>query len=275
MQIKPEHFIKPYDGTGSWPEWIRKFKRVADQVKWETDVDRCENLTLFLEGSPLLIVERMPADKRKSFEAICTRLSSAFMPSPTVAHAALTARRWNKSESVEVLYYDIVDLWKNSAGLSGKEVDESTEFTVALPFFLAAIPPSIAAQIRTNSTAMSGVDGLFFNARSLLNAHAEVETAAEVVGAFGNHRKNGQRSNSRANGGTKRCYRCGDVGHMSTNCWSPVGVCYTCKKPGHNSQQCRSKKGKPTTAGNQDNSARPKNALQGKSDYWSDLPTHQ
>ena len=273
MQLKLDSLLRTYDGSTKWVDWIEKFEIVAKHYKWENDDDRCEMLVLFMDGNAARIVKQMPDDKRRSYEAICTRLAAAFMPSPVEAHSKLISRRYRKNETVEELYYELVELWKATVpGASKGSITENMQLAVILPYFLAALPTQVAVQIRMNPSALAEADRLLECARTLMSVHTEGENP---MGAFGRSRG---RENQR-NTPTKDkmvCRRCGDTGHIAAKCWSPEPVCYGCKQPGHQRGQCPKRDhSERRDSGNTSTNGKAKNALQGRSVSWSDLPTTQ
>ena len=271
-----DNLVKPFDGKGiRWSDWIRKFQVVAKNLKWEHEEDRCDYLLLFLEGDALRIVEQMPVDARKDFQAICTRLNDAFMPSPTEAHQQLIRRRLQEGESVEGLFYGLADLWRLSLGLGGSEIPEEIALKAVLPFFLSALPPMVTAQLRMGA-GWDNVDGLLRQARTLMSVFSENHNAINI-GAFGHRQgksrdQGGHRSGKDRDHGSKMCYRCGDKGHGAKECWSSVSVCYWCKRGGHVADKCEEKRagkpraeGKPAVGGS-------KNVLGKSVVSWPDLP---
>lgn len=273
MQLKLDNLIKPYDGSSKWVDWIEKFEIVSKHFKWEDDTNRCEMLVLLLDGNAAKIVKQMPDDKRRSYEAICNRLASAFMPSPVEAHSKLVSRRYRKNETVEELYYDLVELWK-AAVLPGCKggIKDDTQLAVILPYFLAALPVQVSVQIRMNPTALSDADRLLECARTLMSVHVEMD---HPIGAFRQTRGAGNSRNS-PNRDKIICRRCGDTGHIAARCWSKEPVCYGCKQPGHQRGACPKKdnSGKGETGSTQQ-AGKAKNALLGRSVDWSDLPNYQ
>jgi hypothetical protein len=207
----------------------------------------------------------MPVDKQKSFSAICERLYNAFMPSSTEAHMKLINRRYIRGESVEELYYDIIELWRVSTSQLNRNLDEQTEFLAVLSFFLAAVPSAVSAQLRMNREAMASPDSLLSASRALLAVQSESDVIAAIRGT--GFRREGKGKENMFSGS---CHRCGDKGHVAADCWSQESVCYWCKVSGHVTSNCPAKRsGKPRKFGN----GMPKNALAGKSAaVWSDLP---
>jgi len=277
MQIKVDHLVKTYDGSTSWGDWIERFEIVADFSKWEKDDDRLKMLTLLMDGNAAKIVKQMPDDKRKSYEAVCNRLASAFMPSATEAHLKLTNRKLRTGESVEELFYELKELWLISLQKSKELVAESIQFAAVTPYFLSALPTSVSAQLRLNPATLSDANTLLAAARTLMSIQTQVESTA-AIGAFGNRNKPRNRGNKGGYSGNARanCKRCGDKDHSLDECWSQVAVCYLCKQPGHIASRCTQGSGNnpgrdfpPQAPG------RAKNALKGRSAGWSDLPTAQ
>jgi hypothetical protein len=278
-----DNLIKPFDGRGGrWADWLRKFEIVAKGVKWEKDEAKCDHLSLFLEGDALRIFEQLPEASRKDFKQVCKRLNEAFMPSPTEAHQQLIKRGMQEGESVEGLFYGLVDLWKLSLGSGAVVIPNEVAVQAVLPFFLAALPPMVTAQLRMVQVG-SDVDELLSRARSLMSIFGE----GAVVGAL-THRgtpHGGQNKHPKYGRGrdasSKNCYRCGDRSHEAKDCWSPVAVCYWCKRPGHVTDRCNDKQaGKPRMegkpSGGSNGTPGSKNALAGKSAVsWSDLPGGQ
>jgi hypothetical protein len=274
MSIRVDSLLKPFDGrSGKWSEWIRKFEIVAKSVKWETDEAKCNHLSLFLEGDALRIWEQLPDGTKKDFSKTCKRFSDAFMPSPTEAHQQLIRRGLQEGESVEGLFYALADLWKLSLGSGASTIPENVALQAVLPFFLAALPPMVTAQLRMMGVD-SNVNDLLGHARSLMSIYSE----GAIVGAIpfrGNHNKGTGRNRDSPN---KVCYRCGDRTHQAKDCWASGPVCYWCKRSGHITDRCKDKQaGKPRVegrpAGINSGSQGSKNALAGKSAAsWSDLP---
>jgi hypothetical protein len=250
---------------------------VSQFSKWEEDNDRLKMLTLLLDGNAAKIVKQMPDDKRKSYQAVCDRLSSAFMPSPTEAHLKLTNRKLRTGESVEELFYELKELWLTSLQKSKESVEESIQFAAVTPYFLSALPTSVSAQLRLNPSTLSEANTLLAAARTLMSIHTQVE-ATSAIGAFGNRNKPRNRGHKGGYSGNARvnCKRCGDKDHSVNDCWSQVPVCYLCKQPGHISSRCTRNGGNnPAKDFPSQAPERAKNALKGRSAGWSDLPTAQ
>jgi len=277
MQIKVDHLVKIYDGSTSWVDWIERFDIVSQFSKWKEDNDRLKMLTLLLDGNAAKIVKQMPDDKRKSYQAVCDRLASAFMPSPTEAHLKLTNRKLRTGESVEELFYELNELWLTSLQRSRESVGESIQFAAVTPYFLSALPTSVSAQLRLNPSTLSDANTLLAAARTLISIQAQVDIAT-TVGAFGNRNKPRNRGTRGGHSGHPRvsCKRCGATDHSVSECWSQVPVCYLCKQPGHLSSRCnRSGGNNPGRDFPPQAPGRAKNTLKGRSAGWSDLPTEQ
>mmetsp|Transcript_16715 Transcript_16715/g.28511 ORF Transcript_16715/g.28511 Transcript_16715/m.28511 type:complete len:135 (+) Transcript_16715:140-544(+) len=83
------------------------------------------------------------------------------------------------------------------------------------------------------------------NCPSKAPSENETQLASGGGGGGGCSENGGGKKKSNRKGGldSKRCFNCGQNGHLSEDCVVPVGntACYICKQEGHKSSDCPSK----------------------------------
>ena len=137
---------------------------------------------MFLEGTALGIAQQLPEASRRRVDEIAKRLSLAFAPSAAESHHQLVHRKLCKGESVEELYYDICMLWKQATDQPA-DMTEEVVLRSVLPFFLDALPSSIANQLNIKPSWMLKVDEVFATARVFVS-ELNIEQAKIVGAAF-------------------------------------------------------------------------------------------
>lgn len=260
MSIKLDSLIKSFDGSINWSDWLTKFKVVCIHNQWDTDAQKSRFMVMLLEGTPLRIVQLIPEEKR-TFEAMSRKLSAAYGIDKGEAHRKLVARKYIKGEAPENLYYELIDLWMTSTDTTSPS--EADQFRAVLPFFLEALPRTVAELLRMNGSTASA-ESLMEDARGLLARHVDEDRTDEggKIGAFqprgpfqGQYR--GQQQSSHRNTapvgqgyGLSHCPRCGDRQHKVEHCPYTTDVCHWCRKTNHRYRDCRSRlAGKPRAVG--------------------------
>ncbi len=244
MKLKLDAFLKPYPGDGrmTFATWYDRFKTICQYQGWETEEERARYMVLLLDGAALQIAEQMPYEVKENSQEIAKRLLVAFAPSAQEAHSQLISRKWRAGESVELLYYELVQLWKqatraavedfgrvkvSSDGEKGSweeqlKQKEELQLKLVIPFFLHSLPTAIATQLVVKMEDLSTVDKLLTLTRTLVAGEKEL-----VVGAVNKPPM-------------------GRVPRVSFTPFTPKKLCYRCQKPGHYARDCQVK---PVRAG--------------------------
>jgi hypothetical protein len=227
MSLKLDSVLNKYDGREPWTHWFEKFVTVAEFMGW-TDVDRLRYLVLYLDGVPARIYRNLK-QKDRTLEVVNKKFLDTFAPGPLEAHSKLIGRRIRSNESVEELWYELVELWKIQTQQTLTDVEDEVEFKSVLPFFMAALPESISTQLKM-AEADKELSLLLTKARTLVGIQQASDAFA--IGAV----------NTRGNSGKAKkkykCFRCGELNHMVERCPYTTSVCFTCKQPNHRSADC-------------------------------------
>lgn len=235
MSLKIDNILKPYNGSEPWMDWFERFSTICDFNKWETEKEKARYLLVLLEGPAKRIVQQMAVTDKESISQISKRLGRAFALSPAEAHDKLCSRRIKSSETVDELYYDIIYLWRLAADIYEEDIDIPMQEKCIMPFFLKALPSSVATTLRLADPKSLSVDTFLSKARTLVASHKE----AEVVGSFRRGSPNPQTSYPTNRNRKSRCNKCGDRNHTTDQCQKPGPVCFKCQQPGHISVECR------------------------------------
>jgi len=233
MSLKLDNVLRPFDGREPWLFWLEKFSTVAEFFEW-TESQEIKYLALYLDKVPSRIYQQIPPEER-TMALISKKFTQAFMPSPVVAHSMLQTRKLRDGESCEELWYELVELFRQSTGQSSRNTSgdkgaEDMEFCAVVPYFLSALPVTIATQLRLVN-AEADLSILLTKTRCLLS----IVEATKVVGAMGTNITPKGRKTGKAK--SIKCFNCGES-HVRDKCPYPTAVCFTCKQAGHRAAEC-------------------------------------
>ncbi len=98
----------PYNGDGSWEDYLVKFELLSKINKWDDNTKALE-LATSLEGQALQVLTELQPQQRESYSAIVAALTARFDPSNVTElyRAKLKDRVRGKHEALPVLAHDI------------------------------------------------------------------------------------------------------------------------------------------------------------------------
>ena len=222
--------IDTYDGTGDVVEWYTQASLLCEY----RGVSVAEVLPLRLKGGAFAVWSQLPAKDRRSVDALRDSLYTAFGMDDYAAHAAFMARTLQPGESVDVYLASL----RRYADLFGGTTDRqlAAAFVNGLP---AAASDTVRAGARAEKLDLASV---LARARAVLgNEPVQAAVAAAHGGQqqqtsggrrqqrSGGHRQHhsggqqlqasdGQQLQSRRPPYVRRCWTCGDAGHLMAEC---------------------------------------------------------
>ena len=204
--------IAEFDGTGDVVEWLSR----AELLCQHRGVDAAAIIPLRLTGGAFAVWAQLPDDSRGSLAAIRAGLYQAFALDQHAAYEAFTTRRLRSGESADVFLADLQRLAELFGGVPERAL------TCA---FVAGLPESVRQMVRAGSRA-EGLDlaSVVARARAVLSdervaaAAAAAARPAPLAPAPSRQQLSAQEGPSRRAGRPRRCWSCGEIGHMSFSC---------------------------------------------------------
>ena len=205
--------IAEFDGTGDVVEWLGR----AELLCQHRGVDAAAIIPLRLTGGAFAVWAQLPDESRGSLAAIRAGLYQAFALDQHAAYEAFTTRRLRSGESADVFLADLQRLAQLFGGVPERAL------TCA---FVAGLPESVRQMVRAGSRA-EGLDlaSVLARARAVLSdervaaaAAAAAAGPAPLAPALSRQRLSAQEGPSRRASRPRRCWACGDIGHMSFSC---------------------------------------------------------
>lgn len=202
---------------------ISEFDGSADVVEWWTraellcglrGVSLITVLPLRLTGGAFAVWAQLPAADRTSLEAVKKALYAAFALDEYAAYDAFSNRRLQPAESADVYLADL----RRLAELFGGVPDRALACA-----FVAGLPEAVRQLIRAGSRAESlDLVNVVARARAVLSddrvAAAAAAAAGVTVRGSNGSRPDPRGYEARSQRRSRRCWNCGDPGHLVAAC---------------------------------------------------------
>lgn len=190
--------IDTYDGTGDVVEWYTQASLLCEY----RGVPVTDVLPLRLKGGAFAVWSQLPTKDRRSADTVKDALFTAFAMDDCAAYSAFVARTLQPGESVDVFLASLRRYADLFGGASDRQL--AAAFVNGLP---AAVSDAVRAGARAEKLDLGSV---LARARAVLgNERVQAVAAARGDG----HRRQPTRSPY-----PRRCWTCGEVGHLSATC---------------------------------------------------------
>lgn len=261
------HIVTPNPfKEGDVTEWLQKFEICARANGWNAGVKAAKIPTLF-EGLALMTYLEMSEDDKTDYDKIVLALTNEFVPAEARVQSLreFETRKQMPGESPHAYLFHLKKLLQTAL----PNLEEDTKETMLLQHFLDGIPKSIGQQLRAAPDIKTAHDAML-RAR-LLSAHAdevsqsaavmpsrvpvgdeviqrmdklelmmtqllEEQTLPETNAAVSQTPGRGRPTQRNDDQRSRRCYRCGRLGHIAKYCRIPK--CYQCGRLGHDQERC-------------------------------------
>lgn len=239
-QLKLEHMLLRFDGTGDVVIWLEKVALVCDMQGYGDPI--CV-VPLLLEGAAYAVFKQLEPASKKRMQDVKAALLRAFAMDPYDAFQLFKHRTWRDGESVDVYLVELQRLLE-LAEVSGAEV--------ILRAFVTGLPTDVSRDLRTflHSTPKASLDVVAAQARVLMAGKVACSSSFAMVASNNSsaaplnpgapppsNKFSSQGGGQEAQG--RRCYLCNDPSHVKVNCPNrPPMKCFRCNKDGHTSRFC-------------------------------------
>lgn len=224
-----------FDGTGDFAQYVDRFETIAHM---QNISNLASMLPVVLTGGAYAVYKGLSDEVRADYGRAKQALMAAFLPHCFGAYAALSGRRLQPGESMDVFAAELLRLISLVLpGGTGAAVFIEAWQKCA---FVEGLPEALKTQLKAACDLPSmTMTEIVVRARQLV-----VSTDVCMVSAT----KPIRRSDEEARPPTTKsviCHRCRGVGHIATNCAQRASpryrsvVCYCCGQAGHVSSVCR------------------------------------
>ena len=236
--------------------WFKRFEVCASANEWDAE-KQLRRLPTLLRGRAWAIFDSLSDDQRDTYEklkkALLERLDPDTDEDRLSARDKLARRQLRDGESVDELARDIEKLLeKASPGLpaAARETELRFHLSMALPekisFQLKLMPKLTYDQTiakarelrlifqRAAEQQVSHVDTSNTRDQRLERLEEAISQVSAQLAAIGTRRPDAVAS--------RRCFKCGQLGHLARNCRSASPrdiVCFQCGGRGHIARQCQ------------------------------------
>lgn len=198
----------------------------------ESEVDlRLKHLPLYLGGQVLVTFEQLTDGVALEFAEVKEQLLTSYQMSGVQAYSRFTSLRFHGG-SIDMHAAELRRLLDFIPGMRNGSSHEKEALVVEQ--LLSGLPEALATNLRLISsdvkTGRIPLESVLQRARLLPNL--EAMTDIKHVNATRNRM------------GGSSCFKCGQSGHIKTNCPLKESVCYKCGKPGHLKKDCPSPNGR-------------------------------
>ncbi|KAK7793990.1 hypothetical protein R5R35_003954 [Gryllus longicercus] len=224
--------VKPptFDGTSSWPNYLKQFKAAATANGW-SGTDCATALILSLRGNAVDVLETIPIEEQANFEQIVKRLETRYGQKhlEDVYFTMLKNRAQKPGESLQELEADISRLVR----LSNPDSPESFMERIAIRYFIEAIHDAETQQALRLARPKTLADTLsqaldFEAAKRASKRDVRVRALQPDLGtsnekyleAMIERLLDARKSNIKRR--QPRCWNCGELGHVRSRCDRPV-----------------------------------------------------
>ena len=220
MSVKFSDIIEKYNGEGDFIEWSDKLEMVASLQKID---DLANFLPLFLTGGAFSVYKGLSEETRKDFSKVKSALIDVFNHDKFTVYESLINRTLLISESVDAYLADLKRMMK----LIGSE----TNLEYLKCAFVCGLPIEIKQQLKAACCLSEmTLELILQRTRALLksktfetccvtrnvhvdrNGHSKSQVGRRII--CYNCGKEGHTRNRCSLMWERRCFKCGEVGHM-------------------------------------------------------------
>lgn len=216
--------LEAFDGTGDVERFIDRFE-FAVTVDELADKKVASYLAMHLNGPAFDVWKGLDTSAQKKAEEIKKALRNTYGIRRSAAWRSLQTFRINAGQQLDAACEELHKLAKIVT--SGSDPASS----LAALAFVEALPGHVAQRVRVLRGQDATKEEVLESAKDIWDASSAADVTA-AVNSSGLQRRGG------ASGGEKRrCYGCGEIGHLRRNCAS---VCAKCGGKRHSELFCKS-----------------------------------
>lgn len=216
MSIKFSDIIEKYNGNGDFVEWADKLEMVASL---QNISDLTNFLPLFLTGGAFTVYKGLDEEIRKDYKKVKSALIDAFSSDKFTVYESLVCRKLKMNESVDVFLADVKRMFKL--------IDENSSDELIKTAFVFGLPENVKVQLKAACTLSEmTLESVVQRSRALLKNNSDVCCVGQSY----------QNKNNRENNKSKSvtCYFCNIEGHTRNRCPSlREKRCFKCGEKGH------------------------------------------
>ena len=247
-----------YDGKGSLTDYLVQFDRVSRMNGWN-DWQKADQLAIHLRDPAREVLSDITDEVSESYVLLVQALKQRFEPEnqTEMYKSHFRSRKRKTNESIP----ELVQALKRLVRQAYPYTDKTTQGSLAMDAFIDSLVDSEirwkvrqsrprdldeAAQITIELEAFMAAE----KDKKSVRAVEKVSTSAdpqlkEMIQQLQQELKEikGQQGGKyrKDQGGERKCYKCGEPGHLANRCPIKSIVCYNCHEEGHKSFECPKK----------------------------------
>jgi hypothetical protein len=233
--------------------WFRRYELYIELYVYRTPIDKANEgsddsgkgdmdesldrlrgkyLPFFLGGRVLVTYEQLTLGERNHYALAKSRLLAAYMMSPSMAYAKFTSSKFTGG-SVDMFAAELRRLLELVPGM--QSLAPAAKDGLIVEQLLRGLPAALSRELRlvcvdtlTGAVTLSSVlerSRLLPELEESQREQGSERSRAIICAAPRTPRK-------------QRCFRCGEEGHIRSDCKSQSDLCFKCGKPGHRQRDC-------------------------------------